>query len=205
MAGAKLRALQEGAAAFLSGLEEKERAALLTFRHEVRLVVPLTPDVASVGRALLGVSAAGSTALRDAVYAALRLRGPGAPRSVVVAFSDGVDSASWLTAPGVVEAARRSDAIVYAVAARRASDPEDSFLRDVADATGGRLWTVSREGDLRERFLDVLHDIRSRYVLSYAPQGGRSSGWHALRVRLRGKKGDVLARPGYWRAAPARQ
>lgn len=204
VAGAKLEALREGAAALLTGLEEGERAALLTFRQEVRLVVPLTPDVAGVRLALSGVSAAGTTSLRDAVYAALRLHEPGSRRSVVVVFSDGIDTASWLTAPAVVEAARRSEAIVYAVAARRAGDPEDPFLRDVTRATGGRLWTVSRERDLRERFLDVLRDIRARYVLSYVPQGVRARGWHALAVRLKGKAGDVLARPGYWRTAPAR-
>ena len=70
-------------------------------------------------------------------------------------------------------------------------------------ATGGRLFEASSERDLRARFLDVLGDIRARYVLSYAPRGG-SAGWHALEVKLKRGKGDVLARPGYWRYAPSR-
>jgi hypothetical protein len=49
------------------------------------------------------------------------------------------------------------------------------------------------------RFLDVLADIRSRYVLSYSNEGVPEPGWHTLTVRLKRKKGDLLARKGYWR------
>ena len=52
--------------------------------------------------------------------------------------------------------------------------------------------------DIRARFLDALEDIRARYVLSYAPRHANAPGWHTLEVRLRGAKGEVLARPGYW-------
>jgi hypothetical protein len=85
--------------------------------------------------------------------------------------------------------------------ARGNDDPEDPFLQEVTRATGGRLWTARSEKELRARFLDVLDDIRSRYVLSYAPQGPTSSGWHAVNVRLKRGGGEVLARPGYYRAA----
>jgi hypothetical protein len=118
-----------------------------------------------------------------------------------VVFSDGVDSLSWLDAAAVVDAARRSDTLVYAVAVRAKDDPEDAFLNEVTAATGGRLWTIRTGEDLRARFLDVLRDIRSRYVLSYTPTNDEP-GWHTLGVALRRGKGDVVARPGYWRAAP---
>jgi hypothetical protein len=47
----------------------------------------------------------------------------------------------------------------------------------------------------------VSQDIRSRYVLSYAPEGVAFSGWHALDVRLKKGKGEVLARPRNHRVA----
>jgi hypothetical protein len=68
-------------------------------------------------------------------------------------------------------------------------------------ATGGRLFEAASERDLRARFLDVLEDIRARYVLSYVPAAVDVAGWHALEVRLKRGKGEVLARPGYWRSA----
>ncbi len=118
-------------------------------------------------------------------------------------FSDGIDNMSWLAPSEVVEAASHSEAIVYGVAARGRDDRKEPFLRDVVQATGGQLFEAASERDLRARFLDVLADIRSRYVLSYAPRGGDAPSWHALEVRLKRAKGDVLARPGYWRYATA--
>jgi VWFA-related protein len=200
--GAKLDALKDAARAFLDGLHEGEQAALVAFREEVLLLEPFTADRARVQRALVEVQPRGSTALCDAVYAALRLREPGPRRSAVVVFSDGIDNMSWLAPSEVVEAASRSEAIVYGVAMRAKGDPKERFLGDVVLATGGKLFEAVSERDLRGRFLDVLSDIRARYVLSYTPGGVDAAGWHALDVRLKRVKGDVLARPGYWRGAP---
>ncbi|MCG6924108.1 MAG: VWA domain-containing protein [Acidobacteria bacterium] len=206
--GSKLSALRDAAGAFLDGLHpsahgaDGERAALLAFQEEVRLLEPPTPALDRVRRALQAVTARGSTALHDATYSALRLLEPGPRRSAVVVFSDGLDSLSWLTSAQVVEAAARSDALLYAVVAREKGDPKNAFLSEVTRATGGRVWTARSEGELRARFLDVLGDIRSRYVLSYVPEGDASPGWHALEVRLKERRGEVLARPGYYRAGP---
>ena len=202
MAGTKLEALKAAGRAFLDGLRGGEQAALLALHHEVRLLEPLTADLGAVRWALERASAGGSTALVDAVYSALRLREPGDRRTAIVVFSDGIDNMSWLAASDVVEAASRSNAIVYGVAVVGAGDRKERFLGDVVRATGGRLFEASSERDLRARFLDVLGDIRTRYVLSFSPGPG-TAGWHALEVKLRrGRKGDVLARPGYWRGAP---
>ena len=144
---------------------------------------------------LQAVTAKGSTALLDATYAGLRLSSP-VPAAPWSSSSATVwYSLRWLTPAQVVEAAARSEALVYAVVAREKGDPENVFLSKVTRATGGRVWTARSERELRARFLDVLDDIRSRYVLSYAPEGVAFSGWHALEVRLRQGKGEVLGRP----------
>jgi Ca-activated chloride channel family protein len=198
--GPKLDALKDAARAFLDGLRDGEQAAVLAFQEEVQLLQPITPELAAARRALEQASPRGSTALVDAVYAALRLHEPGPRRKAVVVFSDGLDNMSWLEAEEVVESASRSDAIVYGVAVRERGDARDPFLRDVCRGTGGRLFEIEDERDLRGRFLDVLADIRARYVLSFYPGPG-PAGWHALDVRLKRAKGEVLARPGYWRFA----
>ena len=199
--GPKLASLRAAAGAFLDGLRSGEQAALLAFNHEVRLLQPLTTDLAAVRGALDRVSPRGNTALVDAVYSALRLREPGERRTAIVVFSDGTDNLSWLSASDVVAAAGRSNATVYGVTVRGKRDAREPFPDDVARATGGRVFEASTERDLRARFLDVLEDIRARYVLRYVPRAADAPGWHAVEVRLRKGKGDVLARPGYWRAA----
>ena len=197
--GAKRTALQGAAAAFLDGLRPGERAALVSFRDDLRLLQDFTPDRSSLFAALGRTEPGGSTALRDAVYAALRLRPPSPERAVTVVFSDGVDNVSLLTAPEVVEAASHTDAVVYGIGIRQKGDPPETFLPAAVQTTGGRYFEAVSDRDLRERFLDVLADIRSRYVLSYSPAETPEPGWHALSLRLKRKKGDLLVRKGYWR------
>lgn len=197
--GLKLEALKDAARAFLDGLRDGEQAALLAVREEVALLEPFTSDRGKLRRALDRAEPRGATALHDAVYTALRLRAPGPRRTAVVVFSDGIDNVSVLEAAEVVEAAARSEGIVYGVGARQRGDRPQTFLRDVTRATGGRFFEALGDRDLRARFLDVLADIRSRYLLSYTPEGVDAPGWHALAVRLKRAKGEVLARPGYWR------
>ena len=200
VSGPKLGSLRVAAGAFLDGLRSDEHAALLAFDQEVQQLQPLT-DVGAVRRGLGLVSPRGNTALVDAVYAALRLPELGDRRTAVVVFSDGIDNLSWLSAADVVQAAGRSNVTVYGVRILAKGDPKEPFLGNVARATGGRVFEASSEGDLRARFLDVIDDIRSRYVLRFVPRRAGAAGWHKLEVRLRSRKGDVLARPGYWRTA----
>jgi VWFA-related protein len=197
--GPKLEALHEAAGAFLGRMSDGDRAALLSFDEEIVLRAGLSGDLEKVRLALGSPTRRGATALHDAVYAALRLRGPGARRLAVLVFSDGADNLSILSAEELVQAARRSEAIVYAVTAREPGDAAPAVLSRVAKATGGRQWTIRRIEDLRARFLDALDDIRNRYVLRYEMPDGATPGWHALSVRLKRKEGNVLIRPGYWR------
>jgi VWFA-related protein len=201
--GPTFEALKEAARTFLAGLREGEEAAVLAFREEVKLLEAFTSDRDRIHRTLDRAEPRGSTALHDAVYAALRLRAPGARRTAVVVFSDGNDSMSWLTAEEVVEAAARSHALVYGVAMREGDERKEPFLREVVRASGGRLFEAASAPELRERFASVLADIRSRYVLSFTPEGDDTTGWHALEVKLKRAGGDVLARPGYWRGSSA--
>jgi hypothetical protein len=48
-------------------------------------------------------------------------------------------------------------------------------------------------------FGQILRDITTRYVLVYQPEGVPDGGWHTLSVKLTGTRGEVRARPGYFR------
>jgi len=197
--GAKRTALRGAAAAFLDGLRPGEKAALVAFNTEILLLQDFTADRSRLFDALERTQPSGSTALRDAVYAGLRLRPPSPQRAAIVVFSDGVDNVSLLTSAEVVEAASHTDGLAYGIGVRQEGDPRETFLSEVARATGGRYFVAASHRDLRTRFLDVLADIRSRYVLSYSNEGVPEPGWHTLTLRLKRKKGDLLARKGYWR------
>ena len=88
-------------------------------------------------------------------------------RGLLIIFSDGLDTASWLTERAVIDAGRRSEVVVYAVSSG-AKDPE--FLRELTDATGGRLYQIESTRDLRRVFSTRSNEFRQRYLLSYTPQ-----------------------------------
>jgi len=115
VAGEKLQNLRGAARGLLAGLRHGDRAALLTFGHEVRLRALPTDDFSAVARALENVQAAGSTALYDALYAA-SLLAPERGRSSIVLFSDGADNMSVLTLPALLRALERCDVVVQVVA-----------------------------------------------------------------------------------------
>jgi len=196
VAGLKLERLREAGRALLDGLRKNDRAALITFSHVVTSPSLLTEDVAAVGRGLDDARPTGDTALIDGAQAAIGLGDPEDGRSLAIVFSDGLDSASFLTADAVRAAARRSNVVVYGVAT---GDRHAEFLRDLTNETGGRLLLTAGVGDFRTAFLEIVAEFRHRYLLGYAPRGVADDGWHKLEVKVRGRNASVKARPGYQR------
>jgi Ca-activated chloride channel homolog len=196
MAGGPLEQLKAAGRAVVDGLTRDDRAALITFSHVVRLRLPLTADRAAVRTALEASWAGGETALVDAAAAAVILGESDVGRGLVVLFSDGVDTSSWLGPSSVLQSARRADAVVYGVSSQGVG-AVPKFLDDLCDATGGRLLKVESPEALTATLLQVLREFRERYVISYTPRGVARDGWHALQVRVKNRSVTTRARPGY--------
>jgi VWFA-related protein len=220
--GQPLEDLKQAASAVAGLLRAGDRAALLTFSEEVDLSSEWTADRQQLERAIQRTRVSGSTALHDAAYAALTLKDPRAGRALVLMFSDGDDTASWLSGQTVLDIARRSDAVVYGVGPRTAvrklgylvdfrsglqpdipsvlpSEMTKSFLTALAEETGGKYIDTERSDRLRDAFVQIVTEFRSRYVLTYTPAGVRPAGWHPIEVKLKNRRGDVTARRGYLR------
>ena len=196
---ARLGHLQRAAGALLDALTKRDQAGLITFSHVVKRPQEMTKDVVRLRDALALAQPAGGTALVDGTYAGMMLGESSVGRALLIVLSDGVDTSSWLTPESVLQTARRSDIVAYAVAVGR-QKPE--FLRDLAEATGGQLFENESDDTIEKRFLAVLDEFRRRYVLMYTPTS-TEPGWHRLEVRLKGRRGTIKARPGYL-ADPAR-
>lgn len=206
--GRRLQRLQEAGTSLLRGLRAGDRASLMIFSHRVSRLEPLTGDLAAVARRVGDLKGWGMTSLHDGIFTALLQAQAEDRRTVLAVFSDGLDTASWLTTSQVVDAAKRSPAIVYVVAelADRLSrsrlgeeGPAKAFLTDLVDHTGGKAWWVADPDQIQGAFAKVLQDISTRYVLVYQPEGVSGEGWHRLTVKLTRAKGDVAARSGYFR------
>jgi VWFA-related protein len=193
--GDRLDDLRRACAALLGRLTVEDKVALLTFSHVVSVRQRLTSEIALVRGALEDAPPAGDTALVDGTYTAMLLEQPDGARNLLIVFSDGLDTASWLAPERVLESARRADVVVYAAASREAE--ESPFLEDVTKLTGGGLVKLQSSKDLSATFLRILDEFRNRYLLSYSPSGVPTSGWHKLDVRLKGRRGTLKARAGY--------
>jgi VWFA-related protein len=193
--GLRLGHLQAAGSTVLDGLKPGDRAALVAFSHIVSASQSLTEDLDRVRSLLFQNRGEGLTSLIDAAHAGMLIGESDAGRSLLIVFSDGVDTSSWLDAESVLETARRGDVVVYGVevGTRRAS-----FPRDLTEITGGRLFAVESTGGLSAVFAKILEEFRHRYLISYSPDGVAAGGWHRLDVRVKNRSVTVKARPGYF-------
>ena len=220
VAGERLHALLDAGQSLFEGLRDHDRVALLSFSTRVRLLAPLTASRQQIRGAMATLEGRGSTSLRDAAFAGLALREADPGRTLLLIFSDGEDTSSWLKPPAVLQAAKRTDAVVYAVAVSEQQRSMTTFsrggstsvtrtqvttvknagkfLNGLTEETGGRVLFASSDRDLRSTFNQTLAEFRDRYVLSYAPAGVAPTGWHRLEVKLKKKSGKVTARRGYF-------
>ena len=193
--GERLGNLREASHAVLGGLKKGDQAALVNFNDAVLIGPGLTGDTGLVRAAIDRAQPTGNTSLVDASFAGMMLAESDVGRGLVIVFSDGLDTSSWLRPKAVLDVAKRSDAVVYAVSAGLATKAE--FLGDLTEQTGGRLFKIESTRGLSAVFLEVLDEFRQRYLLSYSPAGVSQEGWHQLTVRVKGRSATVRARPGY--------
>lgn len=195
--GPKLADLKLAGHAFVDGLADRDEGALLAFSHELSLKCRSTSDRTALDQALDRLAPGGATALYDALYVALKLP-PGRGRPLIVLFTDGEDNISWLGREEVRDAVLQSSALLHVVGTAGSRDAADSpFLKEMAEATGGRSWSAATSKGLRQRFLDILSAMRTRYLLTYEPRGVERSGRHRIKVAVKGRKLDVRHRREY--------
>lgn len=211
--GEMLFHLRNAASKLLSELKSEDRAALITFNNAVVLGSPPSKDITRLKAALDRVQPDGNSSLIDASYAGLMLTQSISDPTLLMIFSDGRDTMSWLTSDAVLEAAKRSEAVVYAVSTRLIINrtilsaeyifesekrmPKKTFLGDLTNLTGGDLINIESTFNLDAEFLNILNEYRNRYLLAYTPRGVKRGGWHSIEVRVKNRSAKVKARPGY--------
>jgi VWFA-related protein len=203
------------AARTLSGLlTAEDRATLVTFDQRVTFG-PHDVDRRALDRRLTSLAAGGRTALIDAVTAALVWSAGRDRPMLILAFSDGRDTASWTRAEQALRLAQSTHAVVDAIVTGAllpaslarlgrsdmmpALTPHERFLSELAAQTGGRVHDGDSGAGLAAAFRAALEQFRGRYEITYTATG-KEPGWHAVDVRIPGRRGaTVHARRGYQR------
>ena len=194
VAGARLDNLRNASDALTNALQPADQSALVTFNRAVSMPCPLSLDRECVSRALTSAAPDGETALVDGILAGMIVGESDVGRSLLMVFSDGLDTASFMRAERILDMAKRSDVVVYPIATKGA---RPDFLEELASLTGGQLHEVDRKDDLSKTFRAILDEFRYRYLLTYTPRNVSRGGWHTLDVRVNRSGARVKARPGY--------
>lgn len=197
VAGPRLGDLRAASAAVLDHLSGQDRAGLVTFGDAVTLRSPLTAKFDDVREAMGRVAPHGDTALFDAVYAGLILAEADLGRKLLLVFTDGYDTSSYIRQEEMADAAGTSDVVVYAVTAGEVPSQTREFLGRVAGATGGGLIAIEPAGGVRQAFVGIIEEFRQRYLLSFSPRNVARTGWHTIEVRVKNRRAAVRARAGY--------
>ena len=141
------------------------------------------------------------TVLYDAVFLAAdeRLRRE-TGRKVIILITDGDDTGSRVSLQKAIEAAQKSDAIIYSIFY---SDPryrsDQGVLKRMSEETGGRVFDVGRRMNLDDIFKQIQEEMRTQYSISYSPANSVKDGsYRKLEMKMSNKDYKVQARKGYY-------
>jgi VWFA-related protein len=151
------------------------------------------------------LEASGQTALYDAIVAAghtleAQTKSAEPSRRVILLLSDGEDNYSRSDLAEAIEAAQRSDTVVYAITAHNLhyEYQGDTVLRQLADATGGRAFILGTYSHADRAFSEMEAELRTQYSITFRLPSAPACGYHSVRVVLRDPKLRVQARRGYY-------
>ena len=175
----------------------------------------------------------GGTLLYDAIYLASdELMSKQQGRKALIILSDGVDHGSKETLATAIETAQRADTVVYAILFKDDQEHSDrggfsvgqhgggrrggrypqeerpdgkKILQQISQATGGRLYEVSKKETVDKTYSEIEEELRNQYSLAYTPEKNEGPGYHKIAVTTKQKDLLVQARDGYYATQPLTQ
>lgn len=193
VAGERLTAMKRAAVAFLDALRPEDEVMLL----QIGSTVDIVKDKSMVRSQIQQTDAFGTTALHDAILAALDAVDASRGRRALVLLSDGNDRYSRANAADVLTRARASNVIVYPVAFGR-DRPE--LFAELAALTGGRSFNTRDSRELSRILETIARELRFQYLLGYTPSRPLVAGaneWRSIEIKVKRTGVKVRGRDGY--------
>ncbi len=204
-AAGKLGFSKEAAANFLYTVVQlrKDKAAFMTFDHQVTLQQDFTDKLDLLQKAVDKVKKPGSqTAMYDAVweFADQKLRNvPG--RRVMVIITDGDDTFSRAELQDAIDIAQRTETTIFGISTKAGflgtvpgvdagtvKDKGDKFLTQLCEETGGEAFFTGDMLELERAFKRISQELQSQYLITYRPADQTLDGRNRkIEVRLTDK------------------
>jgi VWFA-related protein len=202
----ELKLSQEAAVRFLESVPRARELITIFFDEEIRLSRYDSENQQGLFDRIHAAKGGGNTALYDAIAVYLSRVQDASGRKVLVIFSDGEDSRSSLSLDEVLKLVRSGAVSIYSIAFMGGFRPGSpaalksrAFLQQVADLTGGQVYTPQSSGDLAGIYRKILDELESQYVLGYASTGAPDGKLRRLKVNVKREGLKVRHRPGYTR------
>lgn len=219
---------QRAASAFLdSVLRPKDEAFILSFGADTELLQDITSSKTMLHRGLdnlkpnfgfSGITAGpvptatrqAGTVLYDAIYLAASDRlAKEAGRKIIVVITDGDDEGSRLSIKQAIEAAQKSDVVIYSIyyvdhyrggmGGYTFGGGGRGYLSQMSGDTGGHVYDVGGHNTLDKIFDELQQEMRTQYAIGYSPTDPRKDGsYRKLEVRTKDRALKVQARKGYY-------
>ena len=181
----------------------KDKAAFMTFDHQVTLHQDFTDKLDLLDRAVDRIKKTGSqTALYDAVwtFSDEKLRNvPG--RRVIVIITDGDDTFSRAEIQDAIDIAQRTETTIFGISTKAGflgsvpgveagtvKDKGDKLLERLCEATGGEAFFTGDILELERAFKRISQELQGQYIITYRPANQNYDGRERkIEVRLTDK------------------
>ncbi|MEM9293790.1 MAG: VWA domain-containing protein [Acidobacteriota bacterium] len=191
----KLPAVQQAAGDFVRGfLSGRDRAFLVDFDTEPRLIRDLTSDLRRINDGIESLRAGGDTHLWESiVFSLLELQAVGGKKALVV-FSDGAQEEEALSFDACYRYAQRVGVPVYLIVLHpgiaRGDDLSSSTrsftrkLERLTSSTGGDVFYIANTDPLPEIYQAITSELRSQYLITYYAPARGDDEWREVEVDL---------------------
>jgi Ca-activated chloride channel homolog len=203
MFGRRIKDAEDAAERFLLHLLPSTDAFfMIAFNHETRVLFGWKTEADGVHDALQRLRPTGSTAIYDAVMAAMPfVENRPRERAALLLITDGADTASDTTLHDLRPALVRTDAFVYAIAIDTPEPQPISqrvnvqTLNDITGQSGGHTEVVRDTAALDDAAANIADELNHQYMLGYSSKHPGDGKYHSIRVKVDGYR--VRARSGY--------
>ena len=191
----------------------KDKAAFLTFDHEIKLRQDFTDKLDLLDKAVEKVKETGNqTALYDAIWQFCdeKLR-DAKGRRVLVVITDGVDTFSRADLADAIDIAQRTETTIFAISTKAGfmgsvpgveagtvKDDKDKELDRLTAETGGQAFYTGDMLALEKAFGAISKELQTQYIVTYKPENQNYDGaFRKVEVKLNGKEYKIRTKPGY--------
>jgi Ca-activated chloride channel family protein len=198
---ATLRRSQDVAVRFLTNLPNAQEIIVVFFDQTQHLERFDREHPEALFERVRTLPEGGNTAVRDAIVYSLRALSTSNGRSALVLLTDGIDTVSTSSQATLDKALQSHAVTIYPVAYPASAlgdgpDPEDAVkeLARLAQVSGGKLFKLPNEAALGPVLDEIMADLRSQYVLGFAPDSsGAPDRLRKISVKVSGH-GKVVVR-----------